>query len=374
MSLKWGHKSNGDTVNNRSDDANILSTAIESFTKVEHIEDEEMEFTCHLDQIPLVCDFHLKRFDREEWSLASEALVSVDLLKDSFMSWVLILNVSCDVERLAYGAKAERYPLRVARNMLKIQLKVDSISSVVVKNKLKKGTSRLLANASGLCEQIRANDVEIQCRESTNFDLEGNNFKRTFLEFLRFAAASDTRLMVRFVPKNSTYEMNFIVVSIVTGCDMRFSARWRGDLLQLQLCPTQEQVGIGVPLRKGRSHLTISNVATEISPTQEQPACLIYIYKKINANVSRVLLSMNSRLKSCQRKTRDQFISFAAIVGQDEMKLCLLLNVIDPKIGGVMIMGDRGTGKSTTVRSLVDLLPEITVVAADPFNSNPEDP
>ncbi|GJT13801.1 hypothetical protein Tco_0860843 [Tanacetum coccineum] len=85
-------------IRSRSDDANILSTVIESFTKVEHIEDEEMEFTCHLDQIPLVCDFHLKIFDREEWSLASEALVSVDLLKDSFMSWVLILNVSCDVE------------------------------------------------------------------------------------------------------------------------------------------------------------------------------------------------------------------------------------------------------------------------------------
>nr|DAD30388.1 TPA_asm: hypothetical protein HUJ06_009239 [Nelumbo nucifera] len=56
------------------------------------------------------------------------------------------------------------------------------------------------------------------------------------------------------------------------------------------------------------------------------------------------------------------------------MKLCLLLNVIDPKIGGVMIMGDRGTGKSTTVRSLVDLLPEIKVVAGDPFNSDPDDP
>lgn len=65
---------------------------------------------------------------------------------------------------------------------------------------------------------------------------------------------------------------------------------------------------------------------------------------------------------------------FSAIVGQDEMKLCLLLNVIDPKIGGVMIMGDRGTGKSTTVRSLVDLLPEIKVVAGDPFNSDPDDP
>nr|AUY61984.1 magnesium-chelatase subunit ChlI [Cymbidium sinense] len=65
---------------------------------------------------------------------------------------------------------------------------------------------------------------------------------------------------------------------------------------------------------------------------------------------------------------------FAAIVGQDEMKLCLLLNVIDPKIGGVMIMGDRGTGKSTAVRSLVDLLPEIKVVVGDPFNSDPDDP
>ena len=65
---------------------------------------------------------------------------------------------------------------------------------------------------------------------------------------------------------------------------------------------------------------------------------------------------------------------FTAIVGQEEMKLALILNVIDPKIGGVMIMGDRGTGKSTTVRALVDLLPEIKVVTNDPFNSDPEDP
>lgn len=65
---------------------------------------------------------------------------------------------------------------------------------------------------------------------------------------------------------------------------------------------------------------------------------------------------------------------FTAIVGQEEMKLALLLNVIDPKIGGVMIMGDRGTGKSTTIRALADLLPEIEVVADDPFNSDPSDP
>jgi magnesium chelatase subunit I len=54
------------------------------------------------------------------------------------------------------------------------------------------------------------------------------------------------------------------------------------------------------------------------------------------------------------------------------MKLALILNVIDPKIGGVMIMGDRGTGKSTAVRALADLLPEIKVVADDPFNSDPD--
>ncbi len=40
---------------------------------------------------------------------------------------------------------------------------------------------------------------------------------------------------------------------------------------------------------------------------------------------------------------------FTAVIGQEEMKLALLLNVIDPRIGGVMIMGDRGTGKSTMI-------------------------
>ena len=71
--------------------------------------------------------------------------------------------------------------------------------------------------------------------------------------------------------------------------------------------------------------------------------------------------------------TRSSF-PFTAIIGQEEMKLALILNVIDPLIGGVMIMGDRGTGKSTTVRALVDLLPEIQVIAGDPFNSDPLDP
>jgi Mg-chelatase subunit ChlI len=60
---------------------------------------------------------------------------------------------------------------------------------------------------------------------------------------------------------------------------------------------------------------------------------------------------------------------FTAVIGQEEMKLALILNVIDPKIGGVMIMGDRGTGKTTTIRALADLLPQVPVVAKDPFNS-----
>jgi magnesium chelatase subunit I len=64
---------------------------------------------------------------------------------------------------------------------------------------------------------------------------------------------------------------------------------------------------------------------------------------------------------------------FTAIVGQEEMKLALALNVIDPKIGGVIIMGDRGTGKSTTIRAITDILPMMDVIENDPFNSHPTD-
>lgn len=73
-----------------------------------------------------------------------------------------------------------------------------------------------------------------------------------------------------------------------------------------------------------------------------------------------------------KNQTRPVF-PFTAIVGQEEMKLALILNVIDPKIGGVMIMGDRGTGKSTTIRAIADLLPEIEVVTDDCFNSHISD-
>jgi magnesium chelatase subunit I len=64
---------------------------------------------------------------------------------------------------------------------------------------------------------------------------------------------------------------------------------------------------------------------------------------------------------------------FSSIVGQDEMKLALILNVIDPRVGGVMIMGHRGTAKSTAVRALADILPSIVRVAGDVCNRTPDE-
>lgn len=62
---------------------------------------------------------------------------------------------------------------------------------------------------------------------------------------------------------------------------------------------------------------------------------------------------------------------FSAIVGQEKMKMALILNVINPRIGGVLITGPSGTGKSTAVRGLSDLLPQIPVVDGCPFNCAP---
>ncbi len=62
---------------------------------------------------------------------------------------------------------------------------------------------------------------------------------------------------------------------------------------------------------------------------------------------------------------------FSAIVGQEKMKLALLLNVINPKIGGVLLRGEKGTGKSLTVRALANLLPEMDVVSGCPFHCDP---
>lgn len=64
---------------------------------------------------------------------------------------------------------------------------------------------------------------------------------------------------------------------------------------------------------------------------------------------------------------------FSAIVGQDEMKLALLIGAVDAGVGGVLVFGDRGTGKSTTVRALAALLPKMKVVVGCHYNCDPDD-
>lgn len=65
---------------------------------------------------------------------------------------------------------------------------------------------------------------------------------------------------------------------------------------------------------------------------------------------------------------------FAAIVGQEDMKKALLLAAIEPSLGGVLVMGDRGTGKSTAVRALAELLPKIETRTGCRYNCLPGDP
>ena len=71
-----------------------------------------------------------------------------------------------------------------------------------------------------------------------------------------------------------------------------------------------------------------------------------------------------------KRKT----IPFTSIVGQEDMKFALILNAVNPRIGGVLIRGDKGTAKSTAVRALADLLEKIQVVEDCPFNCHPSNP
>ncbi|MGL4242960.1 MAG: magnesium chelatase ATPase subunit I [Beijerinckiaceae bacterium] len=65
---------------------------------------------------------------------------------------------------------------------------------------------------------------------------------------------------------------------------------------------------------------------------------------------------------------------FTAIVGQEEMKRALLISAVDPTIGGVLIFGDRGTGKSTAVRALAHLLPPVKIVDGCAYNCDPAKP
>ena len=69
-----------------------------------------------------------------------------------------------------------------------------------------------------------------------------------------------------------------------------------------------------------------------------------------------------------------QTYPFSAIVGQERMKRALILNAINPQIGGVLIRGERGTAKSTAARALAALLPELEVVQGCRFNCDPHRP
>ena len=64
---------------------------------------------------------------------------------------------------------------------------------------------------------------------------------------------------------------------------------------------------------------------------------------------------------------------FTAIVGQDDLKKALILNAINPSIGGVLFTGPKGTGKSSIVRAVAEILPEVEVVENCSFNCNPSD-
>jgi magnesium chelatase subunit D len=65
---------------------------------------------------------------------------------------------------------------------------------------------------------------------------------------------------------------------------------------------------------------------------------------------------------------------FSALVGQDDLRVALLANAVNPAIGGVLVRGEKGTAKSTAVRSLVRLLPEVEVVAGCPYACEPDAP
>ena len=75
-----------------------------------------------------------------------------------------------------------------------------------------------------------------------------------------------------------------------------------------------------------------------------------------------------------KRPTAPTNFPFTAIVGQEDLKLAILLAVTDPAIGGVLVVGHRGTAKSTAVRALAKLLPPMQVVEGCPYNCDPRAP
>ena len=82
----------------------------------------------------------------------------------------------------------------------------------------------------------------------------------------------------------------------------------------------------------------------------------------------------NQEREKMSKSERKIVFPFTAIVGQEKAKLALLCCAIDPTIGGVLLSGEKGTGKSTLVRALSYVLPEVEFVKGCPFNCNPHNP
>jgi len=85
-------------------------------------------------------------------------------------------------------------------------------------------------------------------------------------------------------------------------------------------------------------------------------------------------VEQQKKAEAPRMKVKKTDYPFTAIVGQPVLKRALILNVVNPKVGGVLIRGEKGTGKSIAVRALSDILPEIDIVQGCKYNCDPKKP
>jgi magnesium chelatase subunit I len=104
------------------------------------------------------------------------------------------------------------------------------------------------------------------------------------------------------------------------------------------------------------SAIKVSGTVREVPEEVEQTSTAIEDIAKMDTRTERVMYPVS------------------AIVGQEDMLRALILNAINPSIGGVLIRGQKGTAKSTAVRGLAEILPEIEVIAGCKFNCDPAEP